>query len=611
MIPIVREFFRGLRERDELDVLLPELLTAMGLEVLSRPMTGTSQYGADVVAVGTDADGIRKLFLFSIKRGDLNRTEWNGASDQALRPSLDDIKDAYLNSVAPEHEDLPVVICITVGGIVLENVLPRVNGYMRESRTKKITYRLWTGDTLTGKVLEGALREEIFPAELRSLLRKAAAMVDDPDVAMNYFGRLVWKVADDTAHDPVARVRTMYLALWILFVWGREANNIDAPHRASELVMLRAWELLWPGIETDSGRKLVASHIFFEVVQLHLRIWDELYPGKILRHAEGRHAISFAVGSTESLDINLALFDLVGRIAMGGLWHMWMASEIGSPPSLMRSAPHDIEQLAQALAALLSANPALNTPITDEQAVDISLGLMLLASVPATRIPALNWALQLTGATRMAYLHHLRYPIAESDYSTLIVHPAARTKEYREEHTQGSTLYPLLAMVGSAMGNTRLVEKIAEFQSADLAHCNFQTWVPNSRTEAKIWRGDRFQGSSLGGLSVEGDGTSLLDRLRKEAEQNPDYPKLSAIKLDHWPVLLQACRFARVPPPPQLWLRLLDDLAPQPDPPAPLQLYRTASGGIKPHRCNALGSTSALSFVVATRLGVLGPKTSG
>ena len=42
-------------------------------------MTGTRQYGADVIAVGPDTDGVRKLFLFSIKRGDLTRQEWDGS----------------------------------------------------------------------------------------------------------------------------------------------------------------------------------------------------------------------------------------------------------------------------------------------------------------------------------------------------------------------------------------------------------------------------------------------------------------------------------------------------------------------------------------------------
>ncbi len=119
------------------------MLTAMGFEVLSRPMVGTRQYGADIAtAVGDDTDGVRKLFLFSVKRGDLNRTEWNGASDQALRPSLDEIKDAYLNGVAPEHEGLPVVIVIAIGGVILENVQPLVNGFMRKEKTPTIAYRV-------------------------------------------------------------------------------------------------------------------------------------------------------------------------------------------------------------------------------------------------------------------------------------------------------------------------------------------------------------------------------------------------------------------------------------------------------------------------------------
>ncbi len=68
MIPIVREFFRGLKERHELDSIIPELLTAIGFEVISRPMIGPRQYGADVAAIGIDEDGVRKLFLFVIKR---------------------------------------------------------------------------------------------------------------------------------------------------------------------------------------------------------------------------------------------------------------------------------------------------------------------------------------------------------------------------------------------------------------------------------------------------------------------------------------------------------------------------------------------------------------
>src|SRR3546814_18269017 len=41
---------------------------------------------------------------------------------------------------------------------------------------------------------------------------------------------------------------------------------------------------------------------------------------KILPHADVRHALSSAVGSSASLDVNLKLFELVGRLALRGLW---------------------------------------------------------------------------------------------------------------------------------------------------------------------------------------------------------------------------------------------------------------------------------------------------
>lgn len=319
MIPIVREFFRGLRERRELDAIIPELLTAMGYEVISRPMIGTRQYGADVAAIGPDDDGIRKLFLFVIKRGDLTREEWEGGP-QTVRPSILDVRDTYLRNIAPEHETLPVVIVITVGGIVLENIQTSVNGFMAQESRGGIDHRVWKGDTLTGKVVNGALREEVFPPALRTLLRRAAALVEEPDAAFAQFAELVRAVLADEEQDAIARVRVLYLALWILTVWAREADNLEAAYSASELVTLRAWALLAPVIAQDRSRKQTASYGLFELIQLHLAIWNELYGQKVLPHAVSRHALSYAAWSQESLDINLALFKTVGRIAMGGLW---------------------------------------------------------------------------------------------------------------------------------------------------------------------------------------------------------------------------------------------------------------------------------------------------
>lgn len=601
MIPIIREFFRGLKERDELDAIIPELLTAMGYEVLSRPMVGTRQYGSDVAAVGTDQDGERKLFLFSIKRGDLNRREWDGDADQALRQSLNEIKDAYLAGVAPEHRGLPAVIVMTVGGIVLENVLPMVNGYMATEARPGIEFRLWTGDTLTTKVVDGALREEVFPAGPRTLLRRAAALVEEPDAAMAQFGRLVAQVAAAASQDALARVRTLYLALWILTVWGREAGNLEAPYRASEIVVLRAWGLLWGEIDADSGRKQAASHAMHEVVMLHLRIWDELYRDKVLPHAGKQHALSFAVWSHESVDVNLALFETAGRVAMGGLWRLWLAQGEDALAAIERPQP-DLTSIAEGLADMVIANPALYTPVTESQGVDIALGLMLLAAVPTTRTDAANWVQQTSRATRLCYARRDGYPFRTADYETLLRQTPREDDEQWRDATAASIVQPILAAFAWGLSRTNIATEIDEFQKSELQHCNFQTWVVNEGTDAKLWKGSTPTGSSRGSLTIGAEAAELVATLRREITGNTAHVELSAIRLGHWPILLLACRVHRLPPPPQLWMPLLEAIAAAGE--ATVQRTgakagkRRSVGGVAPARRVAMGTSSftALMF---------------
>ncbi|WP_428679862.1 hypothetical protein [Sphingopyxis sp.] len=558
MRSIVREFFRGLKERDELDAIVPELLTAIGFEVVSRPQVGPRQFGVDVAAVGSDDDGTRKLFLFVIKQGDLTRTDWDG-NPQAVRPSLGELRDAYLDTLAPEHQKLPVVVCITIGGVVLQNVKPVVDGFMRRERTSQIEYRVWTGDTLTGMIVDGALREEVFPAARRQYLRRAAALVEEPDSSFQQFARLVQDVEGDEKIKPIERVRSLYLALWILLVWGREAGNLEAPYRASEYVMLRAWEQLWPLIEKDKGRKLEASHSLFEVADLYLRTWDELYLEKIVKHAGNRHALSYAVGSRDSLDINLALFETLGRLALGGLFRAWLETEAGQPLRLVSNPSAKLVDTAQGIADMIEANRALYTPVHEDQSIDVILAAMLLAIIPDTFEAGAHYVSQMARAAIINFNRGELYPVVEHDYASLIRAPDRSDEAVRKELTAASVLYPHLALFAKSFGNDDVVTRLGELQTEQLPHCNFQIWVPNARSEQKLWSGQRT-GSALGGLKIGSNGNELLAAVRREAEATGHYTELSAIKLDQLPFFLLACRFFRYPPPPQSWLPIIDEM---------------------------------------------------
>ena len=96
---ILKEYLASLKERGDLDkALLPNLLSAIGLQVLKTPMIGTRQDGVDISAVGRLADDDQKyLYLFCVKAGDVGRSDWD-AGPQSVGPELREILEVYIRS---------------------------------------------------------------------------------------------------------------------------------------------------------------------------------------------------------------------------------------------------------------------------------------------------------------------------------------------------------------------------------------------------------------------------------------------------------------------------------------------------------------------------------
>lgn len=584
---VIREYLASLKERDELDAVLPDLLTELGFTVYSRPARGTRQYGVDIAAVGPGQDGVRRVHLFSIKSGDLDRNEWNTASPQSLRPSLDEILDHYITSrIPPEYANLPIAICLTFGGAIDEQVRAEVTGYMTRYTTPKITFEEWNGDRLAQVILNGILREALLPAPLRSHLRKAAAMVEEPDVALYHFQRLLRALSDQPGTTSAARLskaRLINICLWIMFVWAREAENVEAPYRASELALLEVWQLLKTDIARTSKSSEAASFVLNELAELHFTIWSTLFEDKILPAAGNRHAISTAVESHAALDVNLKLFDLIGRLALRGLWLVWQLSPATGPVVLTndylnslspilsdatQTTVSKIDKLIEAMMAIVSNNRALLSPIGDWQAIDIGLAFTLLACRPGAHSAIDQWAEALAKHSMFAFEAHGRYPITSRSYWDLVDHPSERSDDYRTASTEGSILYPLLALWAAARGKQTLFDEIARFSEDALAHCTFQTWFPHEDSEENLYLNSDNHGAVLAGIPVTEGTTDTLDFILAEAKTNKHYNQLSAVKLGHWPIVLTACRAHRLPVPPQAWLALVPNVSQAADRPA-------------------------------------------
>ncbi|MCY1522987.1 hypothetical protein D9M68_578680 [compost metagenome] len=171
----------------------------------------------------------------------------------------------------------------------------------------------------------------------------------------------------------------------------------------------------------------------------------------------------------------------------------------------------------------------------------------------------------------LSYYHfnftkHHRYPTIHSSYQELIRHPQARTEEYRVQHTKGSALIPIMLLWATLGGETEASEHFARFVRSEMKHCNHQLWMPGPDTEAVLYRGDPSHGLALCDIPITADGAAARNILVRECSEEGHYTGLSTVRLGHWPVFVMACRYSRLPLPPQLWFPLMMREEPAPSP---------------------------------------------
>ncbi|ENY72213.1 hypothetical protein G114_08882 [Aeromonas diversa CDC 2478-85] len=551
---VVLHYLRSLRERDELDAILPDLLAESGFEVLTRPRRGTRQAGVDVAAVGPNRDsgGDRSLFLFTIKSGDLTREHWD-TGQQAVRPSLNEILDDYIpNRIPPHLASLPVVICVCMGGEMREDVRAQWSGFCRKNETVNIHFAEWNGDRLADLILSGMLRAELIESENRGLFQKALAMLDQPDVAYRYFSHLlnaIFTKPKDQA-ECTRQLRKAYLCLWILFVWARDADNLEAAYRASELVLLRSW----PHCDSTHLRKGQTQQErlvhFDQVVQLHIIIARLLLVDKIGLFADKRFALSMAVNSRNAVDINLTLFEMLGRLSLHGLWLDVLS--VGQDEAFARAMHEEADKVLNITIGMINANPTLATPVRDDFAIELAL-FMRLADVRGRLSNVANYIRGMSDLLCNGLMSRQHYPTPMTDYRDVISHPRERSDTYFEENTRAGILYTFVLAWLVMIGDKERAEQLRSTLLEHAPHMTHQTWVPDGQTDKIFWDGNREHGLSVPGLPLDKSIEAVFELINRVMKAHPLHERVSAVKMGLTPIFLMACRHYRMPVPPHIW----------------------------------------------------------
>jgi hypothetical protein len=549
---ILKQYLGSLREREELDAILPDLLSQLGLNVFSRPQRGTRQNGVDIAAVGNLDGNVERVYLFSIKSGDLTRTSWNSDSPQSLRPSLEDIVDTYIpNRLPVEHRDKEIVICICFGGDVQEQVRESLSSYIAKNSKGNVTFQEWNGDKIAELIQNNFLREDILPQRAKSLLRKSLSLIDDPAASYRHFQHLVSILSDtdkNSDKDNLTALRQISLCLWILFSWARDEDNMEAAYTASELALLHAWSIA----RLHEGQKDKISEAarltFLSILSTYHQIGLEYLNKSILPHVNKQHALSASISASCSLDVNLKMFDVLGRLALMGLWMYWSASTQEDHEDKKSSTLQACRALAVNLSRLIKSNPILLSPIKDNQIIDISMGLLLFSFNENAQKNIENWLIEMLGRSQFCYEGGGPYPCILDKYSELLEHPK-QGDEYQKNVTSGSVLYPSLSLWGALYNIDELYCGVQDFKESHLKHCNFQFWYPDEESEQHFYKNTDNHGAVLSNVCVDRSKEEFLKQIFSECDSSPQFRSLSAVKEGLWPIVLVACRHYRLPVP--------------------------------------------------------------
>ena len=336
-------------------------------------------------------------------------------------------------------------------------------------------------------------------------------------------------------------------------MWARGANNTESGYLSSEYAVLVGWSLVKDHIEGKSKAACQLWQSMCRLTALHEGIADDYLTRYVEPRAKILHGLSAAVPSQASLDVNLRMFDLLGRLGMRGIWHCLMVEQMSevSTEDHKRSVQKGLRRIAEIIMDIISNNPILNTPIKDAHAIDVNIACLFLISVGCIQYVK-DWIEQIARTTRYAFLTNGPYPCVHRDYRDLVEHPRDEAG-YREMATAGSILVPTLATWAAIADDPDTLGMLTEFASGPYKHSALQLWYPGDDSEEHFYRGSADHGLAATGIKVVRSCGAMVASIAAECTASSAFRSLSAIRRGLWPLVLLACRHHRMPVPPHFW----------------------------------------------------------
>ncbi|MHB1188950.1 hypothetical protein [Thiobacillus sp.] len=378
---VIAEYLRTLKERDELDRLLPDLLVEMGYVPVARPQTGNRQYGVDLAARGKNPEtDLDELLLLVIKQGDIGRTEWD-VGNQAVRQSINEILDVYLKShIEPQDKDRKIRIIVTTNGELKQVIQASWCGFVEDNQTK-VVIEFWGIDRLAELIERHLLDEHVFRDEDRKQLRRALALSGDSDYDRRDLHRLFLRtlglsntgaleVPQKSGKALLKAIRIVSLSAHAFASWSLNDGDARQGLQANERALLWVWHRIQLADEETRNEALAdafgslwtgylnTARGYFERLQGHCYVEDGLFGY-----------------CSDSAQFSVIAFELIGMLATIGLAQVLVTTDDEADNN---ARFENARIVADALSSLIQNNGICSSPCLDRHSQDITLAVTFL-----------------------------------------------------------------------------------------------------------------------------------------------------------------------------------------------------------------------------------------
>lgn len=489
---VIAEYLRSLKERDELDRLLPDLLVEMGYVPVARPQTGNRQYGVDIAARGRNSEfDLDELMLVVVKQGDIGRAEWDG-DNQSVRQSINEIFDVYLKShLEPQDHDRSIRIVVATNGELKQTVQASWSGFVSDNKARACI-EFWGADTIAELIETHLLDEHIFLDEDRRDLRRALALSGDSEydrqdlyrlfkrsLDLNDKGRLTDKPKTGKALLKALRIVNLsaqMFAHWTLRDDGDTRQGLFAVERA----MLWTWHRICLADEKDKQSAIVGPlrliwWIYYRfTIQYHARIQPYCFVENSI--------IRYASNGPES---SLIAFEQIGILASIVLFQGFHPVSTEEEKAFYSN---NAQIVIEALEAFLKNNGISSSPCLDRHSQDITLALVALFGLGRVET-AKDWLKKLFRNVDYAYKAKKFIPIATDSLDDLVEEGGWFGGQANERMMETSWMLAIFAGWSAILGMDKMYEVLAQNVRDRYPEICIQLWHP----EKDIYRHLYFQ----------------------------------------------------------------------------------------------------------------------